>query len=273
MRKTDFNLKSIGTGVPIIMLHGFHLDQTSLIAACEPILSDKPFRRIYFDLPGMGLNNNIEGINTADDMINSVIEVIQNTIGDESFCIVGMSYGGYLARAIAHLLKDKCNGLFLFVPVIYPLYNDRTLPAHEVVYEEIQFTKDLDIATLNNLREMNVAITRRIVERQALEIDEAVARGNETFLEHYQVNGYKASFDVDENCECFYKPVMILAGKQDSVVGYEDPFKLSQKYKRASYGVIDGAGHGLHLEKEEAFSAYFRVWLSEIEIFHKINVD
>jgi pimeloyl-ACP methyl ester carboxylesterase len=263
---TDFNLKSIGTGMPIIMLHGFQLDQTSLIAACEPILSDKSFRRIYLDLPGMGLNNNIQGIKTADDMINAVIEVIQNTIGDESFCLVGMSYGGYLARGIAHLLKDKCNGIFLFVPVIYPLYKDRTLPVHEVVYEDIQYTKDLDIATLSRLREMNVAITRRIVERQAIEIDEAVARGNETFLEEYQVNGYKASFDVDENSDTFNQTVMIVAGKQDSIVGYEDQFKLSQKYKRASYAVIDGAGHGLHLEKEEAFSSYFRMWLSEIEM-------
>lgn len=265
MRITDFNLKSIGTDIPIIMLHGFQLDQTSLIAACEPILNDKSFRRIYLDLPGMGLNNNIQGINTADDMINAVIEVIQNTIGSESFYLVGMSYGGYLARAIAHLLTDKCNGMFLFVPVIYPLYKDRTLPVHEVVYEDTEYTKDLDITTLSRLREMNVAITRRIIERQTIKMDEAVARGNETFLEQYQVNGYRASFDVDENSDTFNKSVMIVAGKQDSVVGYEDQFKLSQKYKRASYAVIDGAGHGLHLEKEEEFSSSFRMWLSEIE--------
>lgn len=260
----DFNIKSIGTGLPVIMLHGFHLDQVSLIEACEPILKDKPFRRIYFDQPGMGFNTYVEGIHNADDMINTIVEVIKNTIDEEPFCIVGMSYGGYLARGIARLLKDRCKGLFLFAPVVYPLFHERIVPAHEVVFEDYEYTKDLTSELLDDLRAKNVSITRRIVERQAVEIDAALERANEQFLETYQTTGYGATYDVDEHCMHFNKPVMILAGKQDSVVGYEDQFKLSLRYKRASYSVIDGAGHGLHFDKEEAFNHNFELWLSDI---------
>lgn len=264
MNLSDFNVKTYGNGMPIIMLHGFQLDQTSLIATFEPIMENLPFKRIYLDLPGMGLNANVAAIQNADDMLNAIIEAIEDTIQDEAFCVVGMSYGGYLARGIAHLLKDRCKGLFLFVPVVYPKFEARTLPAHEVVYEDQNYTKDLDQETLNALREMNVIITAHSVARQKEEIDAAIARGNAAFLETYQATGYQASFDVDENSAAFNYPVMIVAGKQDSVVGYEDQFHLSQRYKRATFMALDGAGHGLNYEQEAAFTACFKLWLSQI---------
>ncbi len=265
MSREGFNLKIIGAGTPVIMLHGFFIDQTSMVAACEPIFSQSDFKRIYFDQPGMGLNSNIEGIENADDMIQCIGDFVKETIGEIPFYLVGMSYGGYLARGLAHALKDQCLGMFLFAPVVFPKFDQRKLPAHEVVYEDMAYTNTLEPSEVEQLRESNVIITRRIVERQKLEFDEAISKANGAFLEAYQSNGYEASFNIDENASNFNGTLLILAGKQDSGVGYEDQFLLSQKYKRASYMVLDGAGHGLHIEKEQIFNHMLEQWIDDIK--------
>lgn len=265
MNMDAFNVKIIGTGVPVIMLHGFFIDQTSMVAACEPVFSQSDFKRIYFDQPGMGLNSTIEGIENADDMIQRIADLVKGIIGERPFYTVGMSYGGYLARGLAHVLKNQCLGMFLFVPVVFPKHDQRKLPIHEIVYEDVAYTSTLDPLVVEELRGSNVIIDRRIVERQKLDFDEALSKANATFLEAYQTNGYEASFNVDENASEFNGTLMILAGKQDSGVGYEDQFLLSQKYKRASYMALDGAGHGLQIEKEQAFNQILQQWIDDMK--------
>lgn len=265
MHITDFNIKTIGDGTPIIMLHGFQLDQVSLIAACEPLLEGSNTKRVYLDLPGMGMNQKTEGITNADEMIAALIKLIQEIIGDQPFYLLGMSYGGYLARGISKNMNNQCLGMFLLVPVVYPKFTDRIIPRHEVVYEDYAYTQTLEPEMLDALRQGNVVITKSIVERQAIEIDQAVERGNATFLETYQQNGYQASFNVDEHAENCDIPIWIVAGKQDSIVGFEDQFNMSKLYKRASYFLVDGAGHGLHYEKEISFNQLFKLWISQME--------
>lgn len=48
------NTTVIGTGYPVVFLHGLALDMTSMQAWYEPLLSNQPVQRIYIDLPGMG---------------------------------------------------------------------------------------------------------------------------------------------------------------------------------------------------------------------------
>ena len=44
-----------GSGLPILMLHGFAVDRRSIIGCMEPIFAQRPgWQRIYLDLPGMG---------------------------------------------------------------------------------------------------------------------------------------------------------------------------------------------------------------------------
>lgn len=50
-----------GGGVPLLALHGAGVDHREIEAAIEAIVSDPGYRRIYPDLPGMGLS-------TADDL-------------------------------------------------------------------------------------------------------------------------------------------------------------------------------------------------------------
>ena len=59
----------------------------------------------------------------------------------------------------------------------------------------------------------------------------------------------------------FDRPSLILTGRQDDSTGYLEQFALLPHYPRATYAVLDVAGHNLQLEQPELFGALVREWL------------
>ncbi len=80
----------------------------------------------------------------------------------------------------------------------------------------------------------------------------------------YRARGYGFSFDVDAGEEKYHFPAMFLLGRQDDSVGYKDAWNLLDHYSRASFMVVDGAGHNLQIEQEEIFAACVRQWLRSV---------
>jgi pimeloyl-ACP methyl ester carboxylesterase len=73
------------------------------------------------------------------------------------------------------------------------------------------------------------------------------------------------SFAADVLPEPFAKPVLILTGKHDSVVGYEQAGDLLAYYPRATYAVLDRAGHGVNFEQPAIFRLLTDEWLDRVE--------
>jgi pimeloyl-ACP methyl ester carboxylesterase len=78
-------------------------------------------------------------------------------------------------------------------------------------------------------------------------------------------HGYAFSFDVDAVAAPFEKPVLILAGRQDGIVGYRDAWGILENYPRATFAVLDRAGHNLQIEQERLFNALVGDWLERVE--------
>lgn len=57
-----------GVGVPLVALHGAGVDHREIEAAIEAIVPDTRCRRIYPDLPGMGLST-ADGLTCNDDVV------------------------------------------------------------------------------------------------------------------------------------------------------------------------------------------------------------
>jgi pimeloyl-ACP methyl ester carboxylesterase len=58
---------------------------------------------------------------------------------------------------------------------------------------------------------------------------------------------------------------LILAGRQDSSTGFAEQFSLLPHYPRASYAVLDMAGHNLQIEQPTLFAALVNEWLDRIQ--------
>jgi pimeloyl-ACP methyl ester carboxylesterase len=246
----------IGEGIPIIMLHGYACDMRIMKGAYEPIFEDiKGFKRIYFDLPGMGGTKGTEGINCADDMLDLTLKVMDE-LNVKKFIVTGLSYGGYLARGLMKARPDDVLGGSLIVPVIKPLRKDRKLPESEIFEVDEAFLKTLDDKEFSG-----VILNEYVYNRVENEIMVAVRNANEEFVQHFQETGYAFTYDVDDT---FYDlPFIMFLGKQDDVVGYEDAFSIVENYNQCGLYLLNKAGHSLQIEQVNLFNELTKKWLKE----------
>ncbi|MCP4419711.1 MAG: alpha/beta hydrolase, partial [Chloroflexi bacterium] len=75
---------------------------------------------------------------------------------------------------------------------------------------------------------------------------------------------YAFSFDVDDVSGPFLGPSLIITGRQDSIVGYRDAWKILENYPRATFAVLDRAGHLLE-ETEDLVHTLINEWLDRVE--------
>ncbi len=261
--KANIYFEIIGTGIPIIMLHGFTPDHRLMKGCMEPIfLEQKGWKRIYFDLPGMGKTTNYSSIQNSDEMLEVVNEFIQALIPDESYLLVGESYGGYLAHGIMRKSAERLLGAAFICPLIIPEKEQRTVPEHCIVTLDHAFLATLSQQELEDFQSNQVVLNAYNWKRYTAEVLVGCSIADHAFLEKIQ-QSYGFSFAVDE--QSFAKPSLFLLGKQDSVVGYEDAFTILKKFPRATFAIVDSAGHNLQIEQPELFTNLMSEWLNRVE--------
>ena len=64
--------------------------------------------------------------------------------------------------------------------------------------------------------------------------------------------------------EPYAKPTLIVMGRQDSSVGYRDSWDYLENYPRASFVILDKAGHNLPIEQDRLFNEITREWLARV---------
>ena len=90
----------------------------------------------------------------------------------------------------------------------------------------------------------------------------AIMLYDRAFLAHRLEGAF--SYEVDPLEKPFEKPCLILAGRQDSSVGYKDQFTLLEDYPHASFAILDRAGHNLQIEQDGLFNSLVSEWLDRV---------
>ena len=265
IKNVSINYEVIGEGKPIVMIHGYYTDYRVMTGCMEPLISDKEsYKRIYIDLPGMGESESAAWINNSDTMLNIVIDVIEKIIPDENFLLVGESYGGYLARGVMYKMAARIDGVLLICPVIIADHNKRNVPAHIVLVKDDKLLSKLTPEKAENFNCGAVVQSEKIYERYENEIMAGVKIADSNFLRNFRKNGYVFSFDVDNSNNKFDKPVLMLVGKQDNCVGYKDQWGILENFPRATFAILDRAGHNLQIEQAAVFNSLVNEWLVRV---------
>ena len=265
IKNISINYEIIGNGKPFIMLHGYYPDHRVMTGCMEPILSTKEnYKRIYIDLPGMGKSESAEWINSSDIMLDIIISFIEKIIPNENFLLAGESYGGYLARGLVYKMADKIDGILLICPLIIAEYKKRDVPEHVVLVKDNKLLPKLIPHEAQEFNSGAVVQSEKIYERYVTEIKSGIKISNAKFLHNIRRNGYEFSFDVDKLNNKFDKPVLILLGKQDNCVGYKDSWNILENFPRATFVVLDRAGHNLQIEQAEVFNSLVNEWLLRV---------
>jgi pimeloyl-ACP methyl ester carboxylesterase len=259
----------VGEGRPIIMLHGWPLDHRHMMSELESVFQPRHgWKRVYPDLPGMGRTPGPDWVTHQDQMLDITLAFIDSVIPGQRFVVVGASYGGYLARGVVHERADLMDGLLLTVPVIRADESERALPPAVTLVEDPALISELSPVEAEAMREIAVVQSRELLEWLRANIFPAIEAADQAFLSRVREN-YAFSFDVDPLPEPFAGPTLILMGRQDGVCGCRDAWSIMEDYPRATFAVLDRAGHGLAVEQRHLFNVLVSEWLDRVEEYAK----
>jgi pimeloyl-ACP methyl ester carboxylesterase len=244
-----------GSGTPVLALHGAGVDHREIAGGLEPMFGSIPgFRRLYPDLPGMGRTPAHASLNSNDDVLDLLLGFIDSTIGDEPFLIIGQSYGGYLARAVAHL-RPQAAGLALICPVGA---HTGGVPKHEVLVSAVH-PAGLDGESEASFHGYFVVQTDETLERFLQFVAPAAALvdgpGLARIFSRWELR------DRPESAALYPRPVLVLVGRQDATAGYADGLALAQGYPRGTFAVLDRA---LLHEQPVLVQAFLAEWISRV---------
>lgn len=257
--------ETLGAGLPLICIHGYGVDHRSIKsgveAACGAVTGG---RRIYFDLPGMGRSGTSRSILSSDDMLEIVFQFIDGILGpDQPFALAGYSYGGYLARGILARMPERVRGVMLLCPVIHFRRQNRRLPDFVCCERDPGFIDSLTPAQFATLDQFVTIQTPAVWAQYQAHIHPSLTLADNVLMT--RIRDTELSVDPDTaEIPVFSGPALVLLGRYDVSVGYEDAWKIHHRFPDGDFVVLGRAGHLLHMEQPAIFRAHVRAWLERV---------
>ncbi len=256
------NVVECGVGTPIVLLHGFPVDHRSLLSLDAVIERSGGWRRMYLDLPGMG-RTPIGKVRSTDDVVQAVEDEIDARLGDSPFALLGNSYGGMLARAIAHRRRGRMLGLATIAGVFIADRGQRHLPDRVVLRED---PEAVAVAAAEGAADdyVDMAVVQSVDNARGF-LD-GVWPGLQA-ADYEGITGIEQNYDLGdrpEESDLFTQPTLFITGRQDDAVGYQDAWAVLEHYPRATFAVLDAAGHNTQVDQPDATSVLITEWLARI---------
>ncbi len=267
---SEVNYEIIGSGIPIIMIHGMGVDHRVMKNSFEPIFAKLPnnWKRIYLDLPGMGKTKGFDWVNNSDDMVDFLVQFVEKVIPGEEFLVAGYSYGGYLARGLLSKKSPNICGVMFICPLVEPDDSKRKIPRN------IIYVKDFAILDTVNL-ETKALVDYFLVHQNP----ETIKRFNEDIISGHRIadrkfvdkirndpKRYAFSKKMHQEFSVYGSKVLFIAARQDILVGYTDMNNILDFFPNNTFTVIDSAGHAVQIDKQAQFEYQITNYLNDLKI-------
>lgn len=253
-----------GSGLPLLAIHGNGVDHR-LLAALDPALEAAGgIERIYLDLPGFGATPARDGDGGLPDLAAWLVAQVPELIGDRPFALLGSSLGGLLARHVRAAFPEQVAGIALLAPVVDPDRSRRTLPAFEVVERDEALLDSLTDEDRDLFTEMTARQTRESWDLFARAVLPGIRAADQAAMDRL---GRRYALEREPEAEGwqFDGPCLMVAGREDHVVGWEDQTALVRDhYPAASVAVLAGAGHNVHIDRPGPVAALVRAWAEDL---------
>jgi len=247
---------------PVLHLHGFPVDHRILRGPLERIYAAHPgWRRSYVDLPGFGAAPPAAAMASSDDALRIVLGLVAELGAGRPAVLVGQSWGGYLALAAACRHPELVAGLVLVCPMTVPEHAVRDVPVVAPPEIPAAVAAGADPGDLAEFRDIAVVAD----ERHFAFFREAVLPALRT-ADADTVERVGAAYALAAPPTAPYPgPALVLAGRDDAIVGYRDAWRATEALlPHATFVALDGAGHHAHVEHEETFAALVGAFLDRL---------
>lgn len=239
----------IGSGRPVIFLHGFPFNRTMWREQIE-FLSARGYRCIAPDLRGLGESKSDGEVATMEDMARDVAGLMDELKIDDAI-ICGLSMGCYVAFELAQLFPDRIRALILCGPKAQGPDGaekiNREAQALRVLAEGMDFA--VESISTKLLGKRTVHEKPEVVERVA-----EVVLSTDPLGAAAAQRGMAARRDYSVDLANISVPTLIIAGREDGVRTPADAEFIRDNIRGSKLIVIDHAGHLMNLEQPEMFN-------------------
>ncbi|WPO79815.1 alpha/beta hydrolase [Flavobacterium sp. KACC 22761] len=241
-KNTKISYSDTGTGNTIVLLHGF-LENKKMWKEYVDLFS-KNNRVITIDLLGHGETECLGYVHEMQDNANVVNEVLEH-LQIEKAILLGHSMGGYVGLAFAELFPNKIKKLVLL----------NSTSKEDSAEKKLNRTRAIKAVKQNYIGFVSLAIANLFSEnnriRLANEIEKVKEEALKTPLQGIiaSLEGMKIRKDRESLLHENRFPVLLILGKKDPVLNYED--SLSQIEDTTVELVSFEDGHMSHIENKE----------------------
>jgi pimeloyl-ACP methyl ester carboxylesterase len=256
--------ETYGTGRPIVILSGRPSDHRSMVRFMEPLFAPRAgWLRLYPDWPGTGRSPAGDLPATHDALLDMILAFIDQIIPGQRFVLAGLSYGGYLARGAVYHRAAAIDGLLLCAPLVKTPPAQAQLPPPTPLVRDPPLLAQLEPGEARIIEEL-VVVQSPAVVAAAREVLAEVGIADHPFMAQLEAAS-PLSFAVDAPPAPFAGPTLIRTARQDNVCGYRDAWELLDHYPRATFAVLDRAGHWVDIEQAGLCHTLMREWLERVE--------
>jgi len=235
-----------GSGVPLVLLHGFPLDRSVWDEQMDALAGTRVIR---IDLRGCGESEPSDGPALMEVLAGDVAGVL-DVLKVERAAFAGHSIGGYVALAFFRMYAERVAGLAL---VASHVAEDASRnPSADPVQRELAGSRDDLAARLERDGTMDAAVESylpryfaphvyrerpELVERARALMQRQDARGCAEL-----VRGMKERLDSHDLLEDVRVPALVIAGGEDHYLKAET-LRETASAMRAEFVLLDRAGH------------------------------
>ena len=234
----------IGSGQPVVLLHGFLEDRSMWVNYAAKLSSE--FKVISIDLLGQGESGSTGYIHSMEEQAAAVATVLF-TENVERCNVIGHSMGGYVALALAEKQPDLVGGVTLFHSTAFPDAEERKKDRERVI-GLVQRGKRIYInAVIPSLFAENLRDDLKEEIEQLMEI----ANG---FSDQGIIANIRGMMERENRTEVLKSGVfkkMIVQGELDTVISIDDAKNMAALNRNIQLEIVKNVSHMGHLEASE----------------------
>ena len=260
VRGVDLHVLVRGSGMPLVLVHGFPLDHSMWGAQIERFASQTQV--IAPDLRGFGLSGVTTGTVTMEQMADDLVAILDGLGVTEPVVLAGLSMGGYVAFQFARKYPERLRALVLC--------NTRsaadTPQARESrlkLVEQVLAVGPAPVADAMLPRFFAAESFQRVPgavefvrERILLTPAEGIAAA---------LRGLAQRPDVTELLAQIQVPTLVIAGSDDAIVPESEMREMAAKIAGSELIVLPGVGHLSALEAPVEFNSVLARFLRRLE--------
>jgi len=244
----DLDYRDQGTGIPLVFLHAFPLNQQMWEDQLDTLQSH--CRTISIDYRGFGGSGGAHGPVSMDQLATDVHELL-TAIGINRIVLVGLSMGGYVSLAFYRLYQETLRAM-----VLADTRANEDKP--EAKERRHKFAEKVEREGVSSITEEMVSA---LLGKTSLERRPSVVQRVRTMIESNSHAGIAAAQramaarrDSTDLLPEMDLPVLVISGAEDNLTPVAEADSMRQAIKGARLKVIEEAGHLSNLERPDEFN-------------------